>query len=110
MGRNNDEFSKSKIEYLKDLPVLNMLKTEEISKIEHNFHLEGIKKNKYVFEDGNSCIWIYFVCEGRVKLLAHSQGGKDFILRMVSANDLITDNGLLSKRNEDCRFSAKAHE
>lgn len=110
MARNNDDFKKTKIEYLKELPVLNMMKPEEISQIEDSFHLESVKKNKFVFEDGTSCVWIYFVCEGRVKLLTHSQGGKDFILRMVASNDLITDNGLLFKRTTDCRYSAKAHE
>lgn len=110
MARNNEEFNKTKAEYLKDLPVLNVMKSEEISRIEDSFHLESVKKNKFVFEDGNSCVWIYFVCEGRVKLLTHSQGGKDFILRMVPPNDIITDNGLLFKRSTDCRYSAKAHE
>lgn len=110
MARNNEYFKKTKTEYLQELPVISMLKPEEISKIEDSFHLESVKKNKFVFEDGTSCVWIYFVCEGRVKLLTHSQGGKDFILRMVSSNDIITDNGLLFRRSTDCRYSAKAHE
>ncbi|MFO7810673.1 MAG: Crp/Fnr family transcriptional regulator [Candidatus Delongbacteria bacterium] len=105
-----DPDSIDKIEYLKDLPVLKEMKDSEIIKIKDKFHIEKFNKNRYVFEDGNTCIWIYFVCEGRVKLLAHSAEGKDFILRMVASKDLISDNGILFKRNTECRYSAKAHE
>ncbi|MBU4486431.1 MAG: Crp/Fnr family transcriptional regulator [Candidatus Delongbacteria bacterium] len=101
---------KDKIDYLKDLPIIKQLKIEEIKKIEDKFHIENIAKGKYVFEEGDSCVWIYFVCKGRVKLLAHSSAGKDFILRIVSSNDLISDNNLLYKRNLECVYSAKALE
>lgn len=101
---------KEKIEYLKELPIMKMLKPEELDKIEDRFYVESVAKNKFVFEEGNSCLWIYFVCEGRVKLLAHSSAGKDFILRIVSTNDLISDNNLIFNRDPECVYSAKALE
>jgi len=101
---------KDKIEYLKELPVIKLLKEDELKKVEDKFHLENIAKNKFVAEEGSSCIWIYFVCTGRVKLLAHSAAGKDFILRIVSANDLLSDHNMLFERNPECVYSAKALE
>ncbi len=100
----------SKEEYLKSLPVIREMKPDELSNFAELFHIEKVMKGRYVFEDGGSCIWIYFVCEGRVKLLTHSPEGRDFILRMVSQNDIISDNGILFQRNPECRYSAKAHE
>jgi CRP-like cAMP-binding protein len=101
---------KEKIEYLKELPIIGMMKIDDIKKAEDKFHIESVAKNRYVFEEGMSCLWIYFVCEGRVKLLAHSSAGKDFILRIVSSNDLLTNNNILFERNPDCAYSAKALE
>jgi CRP-like cAMP-binding protein len=101
---------KEKVDYLKGLPIISMLKEDEIRKIEDKFYIESITKNKYVFEEGNSCFWIYFVCEGRVKLLAHSSAGKDFIIRIVQANDLISDNNVLFHRDPECVYSAKSLE
>lgn len=101
---------KEKIDYLKELPIINLLKSDELKKVEDKFHIENIAKGKYVFEEGNSCIWVYFVCSGRVKLLAHSSAGKDFILRIVSSNDLISDNNLIFRRDPECVYSAKALE
>jgi CRP-like cAMP-binding protein len=101
---------KEKIEYLKELPIIRMLKPEELKKVEDRFHIESVPKNRNVFEEGMSCLWIYFVCSGRVKLLAHSSAGKDFILRIVSSNDMLTDNNILFERDPDCVYSAKALE
>ncbi len=101
---------KEKTEYLRELPILKLLKSEELNKLEDKFHIENVSKNKFVFEEGNSCIWVYFVCSGRVKLLAHSSAGKDFIIRIVSSNDLISDNNLIFRRDPECAYSAKALE
>ncbi len=101
---------KDKTEYLKELPVLKNMKHEELINIRDKFILETVNKNKYVFEEGTYCASLYFVCEGRVKLLAHSSAGRDFILRIVSANDIISDNNLIFKRTNECSYSAKALE
>jgi len=101
---------KEKIEYLKELPVIKNLKAGDIEKIQDKFIVESVGKNKFVFEEGTYCVSVYFVCEGRVKLLAHSSAGRDFILRIVSSNDIISDNNLLFARNSECSYSAKALE
>jgi CRP/FNR family transcriptional regulator len=101
---------KEKIEYLKELPVIRNLKADEISKLQDKFVVESVNKNKFVFEEGTYCAFVYFVCEGRVKLLAHSSAGRDFILRIVSSNDIISDNNLLFERNSECSYSARALE
>ncbi|MDD3044063.1 MAG: Crp/Fnr family transcriptional regulator [Candidatus Delongbacteria bacterium] len=99
-----------KEKFVKELPVIKNLKPEEISKIYDKIIIEKIGKNKFVFEEGNYCSYIYFVCAGRVKMLAHSSAGKDFILRIVSSNDIISDNNLLFERRSECSYSAKALE
>ncbi len=99
-----------KKKYVKDLPVIRNLKPDEMNKVYDKIIIEKISKNKFVFEEGNYCSFIYFVCEGRVKMLAHSSAGKDFILRIVSSNDIISDNNLLFERRSECSYSAKALE
>ncbi|HXK49104.1 MAG TPA: Crp/Fnr family transcriptional regulator [Clostridiales bacterium] len=99
-----------KEKFIKELPVLRNLKAEEMKKIFDKVIIEKIGKNKFVFEEGNYCSFIYFVCEGRVKMLAHSSAGRDFILRIVSSNDIISDNNLLFDRRSECSYSAKALE
>jgi len=100
----------NKIEYLKNSRMFQNLKAKDIENIIDLCSFEESQKGAFLFEEGVSCQWLYFVCEGRVKLLAHSSSGRDFILKIVSSNDLLSDNNVLFDRIPECIYSAQALE
>ncbi|MCK4980522.1 MAG: Crp/Fnr family transcriptional regulator [Candidatus Delongbacteria bacterium] len=101
---------KGRIEYLKKSNMFKRVKDKDIESILDICSFEEQKKGNFLFEEGISCHWVYFVCEGRVKLLAHSSSGRDFILKIVSSNDLLSDNNVLFDRIPECIYSAQALE
>ena len=101
---------KDKIEYIKKSRMFNGVKDKDLEHILDICSFEEQKKGNFIFEEGVSCHWVYFVCAGRVKLLAHSSSGRDFILKIVSTNDLLSDNNVLFDRIPECIYSAQALE
>ena len=99
-----------KIEYLKKSKMFKGVRDKDIENILNICSFEEQKKGEFLFEEGVSCHWVYFVCEGRVKLLAHSSSGRDFILKIVSTNDLLSDDNILFDRVPECIYSAQALE
>jgi len=71
------------------------------------FIIDNVKKGSYIFEEGLDIHWVYFVIEGRIKLLAHSPCGKDVILKIASSGDILTDNGVIFSKNEEYAYSAQ---
>ena len=101
---------KDKIEYLKKSRMFKNIKDKDVENIFNVCSFEEQKKGDFIFEEGVSCHWVYFVCEGRIKLLAHSSSGRDFILKIVSSNDVLSDNNVLFDRIPECIYSAQALE
>ncbi|MBN2788670.1 MAG: Crp/Fnr family transcriptional regulator [Candidatus Delongbacteria bacterium] len=99
-----------KIEYLKNSKMFKGLRDKDLENILDMCSFEEQVKGNFLFEEGVSCHWVYFVCEGRVKLLAHSSSGRDFILKIVSTNDLLSDNNVLFDRVPECIYSAQSLE
>ncbi|PID28876.1 MAG: hypothetical protein CR982_03955 [Candidatus Cloacimonadota bacterium] len=99
-----------KSEYISKLPIFSGMRESEIEKFSDKFIVSSVDKNKFLFEEGVGAHWIFFVFEGRVKLLAHSQSGKDVILKIASENDLLTDNGVIHNSESEYIYSAQALE
>ena len=99
-----------KMQYLTVLPVFSNIKESELDKFAALFIVERHDKNEFVFEEGQKGLWVYFIGEGRVKLLAHSASGKDVILKIGSQHDLLTDNDLLFSTRNEYRYSAQVLE
>jgi len=96
---------------IKNLPVFLNLSDKDIKKISNmEWKYEILKKRKFLFEEGSPNLWIHFVIDGRVKLLAHSPSGKDVILKISSKNDLLTDNSVLFNDEREYLYSAQALE
>lgn len=99
-----------KIRHLNELPVFKNVKSTELDRFYSLFIIEKHEKNEYVFEEGVAGLWVYFIAEGRVKLLAHSPSGKDVIIKIGSKNDLLTDNDLLFSNRNEYLYSAQVLE
>jgi len=94
-----------------NLPIFANLSDKDkkrVSSMEWKF--ENLKKRKFIFEEGSANLWVHFVLNGRVKLLAHSPSGKDVILKISSKNDLLTDNSVLFDNKTEYLYSAQALE
>jgi len=99
-----------KIRHLNELPVFKNVKSTELDRFSSLFIIEKHEKNEYVFEEGVAGLWVYFIAEGRVKLLAHSPSGKDVIIKIGSKHDLLTDNDLLFSNRNEYLYSAQVLE
>jgi CRP/FNR family transcriptional regulator len=99
-----------KSEYISKLPMFSGMRDSELEKLSDSFIISDIDKNKFLFEEGVGAHWMFFVLEGRVKLLAHSQSGKDVILKIASEFDLLTDNGVIHNAESEYIYSAQALE
>ncbi len=59
---------------------------------------EKIQKEDYVFFEGDSPEWLFIVREGRVKLVKHSDTGKDVILQIFVPGDMFGEVSLFDRR------------
>ena len=66
------------------------------------------KKGNIVFYDGNQPLGMYFVCNGRVKIVKSESGIHSNITRVVEGPDLLGDRALLA--NEPYRGSGEVME
>jgi CRP-like cAMP-binding protein len=58
---------------------------KEISRL---FNEEKYQRDDYVFFEGDTAEWFHLVKEGRVKLVKHSDTGKDVILQIFAPGDM----------------------
>ncbi len=94
-----------------NLPIFANLSDKDKKRVSNmEWKFENLKKRKFIFEEGSANLWVHFVLNGRVKLLAHSPSGKDMILKISSQNDLLTDNSVLFDNKTEYLYSAQALE
>ena len=99
------------LKVISELPIFSNTTNKELNKISNmDWKFEELKRRKFLFEEGSPNLWIHFILEGRVKLLAHSPSGKDVILKISSKNDLLTDNSVLFNDEKEYLYSAQALE
>lgn len=72
----------------------------EIAQREINrlFTEERIQKDDYVFFEGDLPEWLYIVKEGRVKLVKHSDTGKDVILQIYVPGDMFGEVAIFDRK------------
>lgn len=87
-----------KFEIIKGIPIFSSLTEKELREIEPLFIEEAIKKDEYIFWEGDPSNWLYVVAEGKVRILKQSVSGKDIILEIISSGDLFGGVAVLDKR------------
>lgn len=55
-----------------------------------------VDKDEYLFFEGDPADTLYWVGSGRIKLLKHSDTGKEMLLEIVSAGDTVGETGILN--------------
>ncbi len=87
-----------KFQIIKGIPIFSSLTEKELKEIESLFIEEAVKKDEYVFWEGDPSNWLYVVAEGKVRVLKQSSSGKDIILEIISSGDLFGGVAVLDKR------------
>jgi CRP-like cAMP-binding protein len=62
------------------------------------FTEEKIQKDDYVFFEGDLPEWLYIVKEGRIKLVKHSDTGKDVILQIYVPGDMFGEVAIFDRK------------
>ena len=52
-------------------------------------------KDKYLFFEGDPAEWLIFVAEGQVKMIKHSEGGRETILATFGPGQIVGEVGVL---------------
>ncbi|MEW6714365.1 MAG: Crp/Fnr family transcriptional regulator [Nitrospirota bacterium] len=86
------------IETLKKCEIFAELTDKELSKISALFEERSIKKDEYIFMEEDPSGWFYILSTGRVKIVKHSQSGKDIILEIISPGDVFGGVAVLDKK------------
>ena len=76
---------------LQEMPILSSLSQSDWEKIKHLFVEKRFGKDDYIFFEGDPFSWLGVVLEGRVKMIKHSENGKDVVV------DMITPGGMLGE-------------
>jgi CRP/FNR family transcriptional regulator len=96
------------IETLRKSGVFSSLNDKELETIHTFFEKLSLKKNEYVFHEGDPSEWFYLVAEGEIKILKHTVVGKDIILEIMSSGDIF--GGVAVLDNKPFPASAQAME
>ncbi len=72
------------------------------------FSEERFNRDDYIFFEGDKPEWLYMVKEGKVKLVKHSDAGKDVILQVFAPGEMFGETSLFD--NKPYPASAQAME
>lgn len=76
------------IESLKKSSIFGILTAEELITISPLFQKLDFRNGEYIFIEGEPSDWLYIVSQKRVKIIKHTQSGKDVLLEIKSPGEL----------------------
>jgi CRP/FNR family transcriptional regulator len=74
---------------LQAMPVLSSLSQRDWEKVKHLFVVKHFGKDDYIFFEGDPPSWLGVVLEGRVKMIKHSEAGKNVVLGVISPGEML---------------------
>jgi len=74
---------------LQEMPVLSSLSQLDWEKVKDLFIEKHFGKDEYIFFEGDPSSWLGVVLEGRVKMIKHSEAGKDVVLDVLSPGEML---------------------
>jgi len=77
------------------MPPLASLSEEAMESLSSLFRPRTVGKDEYLFFEGDPADTLYLVGSGRIKVLKHSDTGKEMLLEIVSAGDTVGEIGIL---------------
>jgi CRP-like cAMP-binding protein len=76
-------------------PLFAGLPAGERSKVEKQLIRRAHERDDYLFFEGDAAEWLFFVVEGQVKMIKHSEGGRDTILATFGPGQIVGEVGVL---------------
>ncbi|MDO8445706.1 MAG: Crp/Fnr family transcriptional regulator [Deltaproteobacteria bacterium] len=78
-----------KLQLLKGTTLFSALSPQDLSVVSALFTEEEFEKDQYIFTEGDPPDWLYIVKEGTIKMVRQSQSGREMILSIMTAGDVI---------------------
>jgi CRP-like cAMP-binding protein len=76
-------------------PLFSPLSKEERRKVEERLVRRAFERDQYLFFEGDPAEWLVFVAEGRVKMIKHSESGRETILATFGPGQIVGEVGVL---------------
>lgn len=86
------------LQILKKSNFFSSLSEATLKEIRRLFVEEKYQRDDYVFFEGDAPEWFYIVKEGKVKLVKHSDTGKDVILQVFAPGDMFGEVSLFDRK------------
>lgn len=86
------------LQILKKSNFFSSLSEATLKEISRLFVEEKYQRDDYVFFEGDAPEWFYIVKEGKVKLVKHSDTGKDVILQVFAPGDMFGEVSLFDRK------------
>lgn len=74
---------------LEDMAILSPLPPSDRDKVRELFTEKHFGKDDYIFFEGDPSSWLGVVLKGRVKMMKHSEGGKDIVLDVILPGEML---------------------
>jgi CRP-like cAMP-binding protein len=74
---------------LEEMPILSSLSQRDWEKVKDLFVQKRFGKDDYIFFEGDPASWLGVVLEGRVKMIKHSEAGKDVVLNLIAPGEML---------------------
>jgi len=87
-----------RLEVLKKSNFFSSVSEATQKEINRLFAEEKYQKDDYIFFEGDAPEWFYMVKEGKVKLVKHSDTGKDVILQVFVPGDMFGEVSLFDRK------------
>lgn len=78
-----------KLQLLKNTTLFSSLSPQELSVVSSLFIEEGFDKDEFVLTEGEPPTWLCIVKEGNIKMVKHSTSGREMIISVMTAGDVI---------------------
>jgi CRP-like cAMP-binding protein len=82
-------------ELLAESTLFGPLSHEERAGLERRLVRRRYEKDEYIFFEGDPAEWLILVAQGRVKMLKHSEGGRETILATFGPGEIVGEVGVL---------------
>ena len=86
------------LKILKKSNFFSSLSETTLKEISRLFVEEKYQRDDYIFFEGDAPEWFYVVKEGKVKLVKHSDTGKDVILQVFAPGDMFGEVSLFDRK------------
>jgi CRP-like cAMP-binding protein len=82
-------------DFLAESPLFAALNDVERAQLENRLVHRSYDRDDYLFFEGDPAKWLVYVVEGRVKMIKHSESGRETILSAFGSGQIVGEVGVL---------------